>query len=204
MKLLRALSGVYLVSTFIIASLLYGFFNERWMSTAVFIGITFQVVFTFVLISGNRIFKHSFGEIIAIIFLPIIIFLIFQFEITKTFWFFIGFFNFFVITGGGIVGLLFSPLIAKISGQSSQSIGKEINRGANYWQRAGLTEYAAFIFGWLALGFVFLVARTQDILDAFSQTAVICFSIVFVFCLLLVIVRTFQSTSFSLKEKYKN
>jgi hypothetical protein len=204
MLILRILSGVYLVATFIVATYLAGFVEVEILSDMIFIGIVFQIIFSFVLISTNKKSNHSFLEIILLIVIPIIIFLLFRPRLQDDFWIFIGLFNFFTITGGGIVGLLFSPLIAKIKGQSSRSIGKGMNRGAQYLREAKMIDYAAFMFGWLAFGFIFILARSLAIVKSFSMSEKISFAIVFFFCIALVIVRIFQTSLFSLNNKSKN
>ena len=75
------------------------------------------------------------------------------------FWLFIGVFTFIIIAGGFFLGIILSPLIARVRGQSAKKTGAAVRSGFRHIRRAVPLDFAVFFAGGVILALVLSFLR---------------------------------------------
>ena len=159
----RFLLAIYCLATFFLAIFFSGISSSS--SGAAFL-LTAALVFYIVSLGGLLIAHRKEGrpaiETGLLLFYPLAVrfFLFRKCDVGEPdFWLFIGVFTFIIIAGGFFLGIVLSPLIARVRGQSASKTGSAVRSGFRHIRRAVPLDFAVFFAGGVILALVLSFLR---------------------------------------------
>ena len=149
-QIFRTLFVIYCLASFIAALFLSNIdFAPLLIRLTIAIGLVFFVLSSIVLQIEHHTEGRPVWELIIVLLFPILVYcLMFYFSglSAREFWVFIGYFNAIVLTGGFIMGIFLSPIIAAFNAYSQEEILKRISLGTSSIMRKGAAGNAILLF----------------------------------------------------------
>ncbi len=203
-NLFRFLFVIYCLSTLVLAFIFSGIdFSHFIPAMLSIIGFVFYIIANTALLVAHHKEERPLNDLVFIIFYPCLVYFLmfFSFDFqSKFFWLFTGYFYFLVITGGFILGIFLSPLLARKKGYSWKEVGHFIRAGINFIRNMGLLGYAGFMFMGIFVGLVYFFTRFLSRFSPLSslQTAVFFF---FLFMGIFGVIKfTYRHTAFNIAQ----
>lgn len=169
--MIRTLAAIFSVALFGVAGFLAGSIFESYLIRMLFvIGFVFQIVSSASLALAHAKEKGNQLLPVALIGYPLLTWLLLYGDLaykTTNFWIFQGFLLFQIVTGGFLLGIFLSPLLAVRKGASLSEAGRRVRFGIDFIKSINLKAYALVMFGGIiiALGYYSsaLIMRLQEL-----------------------------------------
>jgi len=168
--ILRTIIAIYLIASYMIAvGLTEMYAVSFYRSLLATTGLIMFIVGAVALLVMHKEDSRSLYELLIIVAIPILTYmLIFSTTslTTKSFWIFLGSFNFVTIMGGFLLGIIFSPIIYGMT--KSSSIAKEMVKiGVSFVKNLGLWAFGIIVLAGAALAVIHflnkIIKNTSDL-----------------------------------------
>lgn len=166
-KAVRLACALCAIGSFATAAALAWPLDRRLVATLFICGIAVHIVAVFALLSMHRVGARPSWEPVAFLLAPAVAWWILggpEGRAAYPFWIFHGAFLFVALTGGFLLGVFLSPVIAIRQGLDGVTAARGVQGGiANVRRMSGLGTFGAVLFGATAIGLVALAVRASNV-----------------------------------------
>ena len=203
-KLIRFLFVAWCVVTYILAFVFTGGQRDpRLTAMLLSTGLIFYIFASAALQLAHAKENRPISDLVLVAAYPMIVYFILArgLDASRTFWVFIGFLQFILITGGFMLGILIAPVIARGRGMSAEQAGGMVRFGFSYMRLFGRrVVFLILLFAGAIAGMALFSGRLLRALPESTPMRDTLFAVLSAAGLVIVALYTYRHTIFNLAQ----